>query len=167
MEAAQVTATRFEPEIFVPPRPGQPVRRAHGKERDQALFFDRMERRFPVGLSRNGEPLYANFEFIDGQRGAHVNISGVSGVATKTSYATFLLHSLFTSGVLGRGRGQHQGPDLQREGRGPPSSRPTPTPASTRTPSVATGRWDCPPSRSARSASSPRPGPGPIGRWPM
>ena len=101
MEAAQVTATRVEPEIFVPPRPGQPVRRAHGKERDQALFFDRMDRRFPVGASRSGEPLYANFEFINGQRGAHVNISGVSGVATKTSYATFLLHSLFTSGVLG------------------------------------------------------------------
>ncbi|HEX7095393.1 MAG TPA: ATP-binding protein, partial [Acidimicrobiales bacterium] len=36
-----------------------------------------------------------------GTRGAHVNISGISGVATKTSYATFLLYSLFTSGVLG------------------------------------------------------------------
>lgn len=101
MEAAQVTATRVEPEIFVPPRPGQPVRRARDLERDQALFFDRMERRFPVGLSRGGEPLYVNLEFVNGQRGAHVNISGVSGVATKTSYATFLLHSLFTSGVLG------------------------------------------------------------------
>ncbi len=100
MEAAQVTVTRVEPEIFVPPRPGQPVRRARDKERDQALFFDRMDRRFPVGASRNGDPLYANLEFINGQRGAHVNISGVSGVATKTSYATFLLHSLFTSGVL-------------------------------------------------------------------
>jgi DNA helicase HerA-like ATPase len=100
-EAAQVTVTRVEPEIFVPPRPGQPVRRAHALERDQALFFDRMERRFTVGASRTGEPLFANFEFLNGQRGAHVNISGVSGVATKTSYATFLLHSLFTSGVLG------------------------------------------------------------------
>lgn len=100
-EAAQVTATRVEPEIFVPPRPGQPVRRARGAERDEALFFDRMERKFPVGITRAGEPLYANFEFLNGQRGAHVNISGVSGVATKTSYATFLLHSLFTSGVLG------------------------------------------------------------------
>ena len=100
-EAAQVTVTRVEPEIFVPPRPGHPVRRAREEERDQALFFDRMERRFPVGLSRNDERLFANFEFINGQRGAHVNISGVSGVATKTSYATFLLYSLFNSGVLG------------------------------------------------------------------
>jgi hypothetical protein len=101
VEAAQITATRIEPEIFVPPRPGQPVRRAQGEERDQALFFDQMDRKFPVGASRNGEPVFANFEFLNGQRGAHVNISGVSGVATKTSYATFLLHSLFTSQVLG------------------------------------------------------------------
>ena len=101
IEAAQVTATRFEPEMFVPPLPGQPVRMAVGDERDRALFFDQMQKRLPVGLSRSGEPMFVNLEFLDGQRGAHVNISGISGVATKTSYATFLLHSLFTSGVLG------------------------------------------------------------------
>jgi len=100
-EAAQVTATRFEPEVFVPPRPGQLVRRAHGAERDQALFFDKMTERLPIGLSRSNEPLFANLEFFDGRRGAHVNISGISGVATKTTFATFLLHSLFESGVLG------------------------------------------------------------------
>ncbi|CAN5890393.1 ATP-binding protein [soil metagenome] len=102
-EAARVTATRFEPEIFVPPRPGQPVMRAEGDDRDKALFFDRMERRFAVGLTRDDTPLYVNFEFLNGERGAHVNISGVSGVATKTTYATFLLHSLFTGPVLGAG----------------------------------------------------------------
>ncbi len=102
-EAARVTATRFEPEVFVPPRPGQPVRRAHGEEREKALFFDQMSQKLPVGLSRDGEPLYINMEFLDGRRGAHVNISGISGVATKTTYATFLLHSLFTSDVLGTG----------------------------------------------------------------
>jgi len=100
-EAAQVQATRFEPEVFVPPHPGTLVRRATGVERDEALFFDRMRLRLPVGLSRAGEPVFANLEFLDGTRGAHVNISGISGVATKTTYATFLLHSLFHSGVLG------------------------------------------------------------------
>ncbi len=60
-----------------------------------------MERKVPIGLSRDGEPVFANLDFLDGSRGAHVNISGISGVATKTSYATFLLHSLFTSGALG------------------------------------------------------------------
>jgi DNA helicase HerA-like ATPase len=100
-EAAQVTATRFEPEVFVPPLPGTAVRKAEGAERHEALFFDQMTRRLPCGLSRDGEPMYLNFEFIDGSRGAHVNISGISGVATKTTYATFLLYSIFTSGLLG------------------------------------------------------------------
>ena len=101
-EAAQVMATRFEPEVFLPPLPGSEVRRARGKERDEALVFDGMAKRLPAGLSRDDEPLYVNLEFLDGTRGAHVNISGISGVATKTSYATFLLYSLFHSGVLGQ-----------------------------------------------------------------
>ncbi|HEX9765188.1 MAG TPA: ATP-binding protein, partial [Nitriliruptorales bacterium] len=99
-EAAQVLTTRVEPEVFVPPLPGQPVRLAEGEERLEALFFDGMEARVPAGTSRDGQPVFVNREFLDGTRGAHVNISGVSGVATKTSYATFLLHSLFTSGAL-------------------------------------------------------------------
>jgi DNA helicase HerA-like ATPase len=100
-QAGQVLATRFEPEVFVPPLPGQATRRASGAEREQALFFDGMRKRLPAGLSRDGEPFFVNLEFLDGTRGAHVNISGVSGVATKTTYATFLLYSLFHSGVLG------------------------------------------------------------------
>ncbi|HEY6546545.1 MAG TPA: ATP-binding protein, partial [Vicinamibacteria bacterium] len=100
-QAAHVHVTRVEPEIFVPPRPGQEVRRAAGLDRDQALFFDGMERRVPIGQSRDGEPVYANLDFLDGSRGAHINISGISGVATKTTYATFLLHSVFTCGALG------------------------------------------------------------------
>jgi DNA helicase HerA-like ATPase len=100
-EAALVSTTRFEPEVFVPPTPGTAVRRATGEERDQALFFDGMKYKLAAGLSREDEPLYINLEFLDGTRGAHVNISGISGVATKTTYATFLLHSLFTGGQLG------------------------------------------------------------------
>ncbi|MTV24316.1 ATP-binding protein [Nitriliruptoraceae bacterium ZYF776] len=100
-EAAKVLATRFEPEVFVPPLPGQAVIKATGDDRDQALFFDRMERQLPAGLTRDGQRVVLDLDFLDGTRGAHVNISGVSGVATKTTYATFLLHALFTSGALG------------------------------------------------------------------
>src|SRR3954447_24405415 len=88
-EAAKVMATRFEPEVYVPPLPGAEVRRAVDDERDQALFFDGMKSKLPAGLTRDDEPLYVNLEFLDGTRGAHVNISGISGVATKTTYATF------------------------------------------------------------------------------
>jgi DNA helicase HerA-like ATPase len=100
-EAAEITTTRVEPEIYVPPAPGAIVRRATGKERDGALYFDHMERRVPIGTGRDGEPLYLNADFLDGTRGAHVSISGISGVATKTSFATWLLYSVFRSGVLG------------------------------------------------------------------
>jgi len=100
-EIAEVTTTRVEPECYVPPRPGAPARRATGNERAQALYFDQMDFKLPVGLGRDGSPIYLNLEFLDGTRGAHVSVSGISGVATKTSYALFLLHSIFTSGVLG------------------------------------------------------------------
>lgn len=100
-EAAQVTPTRFEPEVFVPPLPGAPVWRATGDDRAHALFYDQMDRRLPAGMTRDGEPVFLNLDFVDGTRGAHINISGISGVATKTSYATFLLFSLFNASVLG------------------------------------------------------------------
>jgi len=101
VESAEVTVTRVEPEFYVPPLPGTIAYRADASDRDQALYFDVMQRRVPVGLGRDGLPMYVNFEFLDGTRGAHVSISGVSGVATKTSFATFLLYSIFNSGVLG------------------------------------------------------------------
>jgi DNA helicase HerA-like ATPase len=100
-EIAEVSTTRVEPEIYVPPRPGEVVRRATGQERAQALYFDQMDVRVPVGRGRDGAPIYVNMEFLDGTRGAHVSISGISGVATKTSFALFLLHSIFRSGALG------------------------------------------------------------------
>ena len=100
-EIAEVSTTRVEPEIYVPPRPGEVVRRATGQERAEALYFDQMTNQVPVGRGRDGSPIYVNMEFLDGTRGAHVSISGISGVATKTSFALFLLHSIFRSGALG------------------------------------------------------------------
>ncbi len=100
-EAAEVTVTRVEPEVFVPPLPGAVAYRAEGEARDSALSFDRMHRRLPMGLGRDGLPVFLNADFLDGSRGAHVSISGISGVATKTSFATFLLYSVFRSGVFG------------------------------------------------------------------
>lgn len=101
-EIAEIMTTRVEPEFYVPPRPGELVRRATGDERARALYFDRMEHQVAAGVGRDGEPVYVNLEFLDGTRGGHVSISGISGVATKTSFALFLLYSLFTGGALGR-----------------------------------------------------------------
>src|SRR5207244_9677548 len=66
--AAQVVATRFEPEIFVPPMPGLPAFRARGADRDQAMYFDQMTRRVPAGLARAGEPRFLGLDFLAGTR---------------------------------------------------------------------------------------------------
>jgi uncharacterized protein len=100
-EAAEITTTRVDPEVYVPPSPGAVVYRAEGETRASALYFDRMERKVPMGVGRDGQPVFINADFLDGSRGAHVSISGISGVATKTSFAMFLLFSVFRSGVLG------------------------------------------------------------------
>ncbi len=99
--AAHVQTTRIEPEVFAPPEPGAPVRVVRGEDFQRALYIDRMEQRVAIGLTRTGEPIFANLEFLNGTRGAHASISGISGVATKTSYATFLLYALFHSDALG------------------------------------------------------------------
>ena len=100
---ARVLVTRVDPENFIPPQPGDVVRHAQGEELKMALSADKMgEAVFPGGLLADGQPLPLNFRFVNGESGGHVNISGISGVATKTSYALFLLHSIFTSGVMDR-----------------------------------------------------------------
>ena len=98
---AHVQVTRIDPEVFIPPHPGNRVRLVKGADFQRALYFDQMEHRVPIGLTRTNEPVYANLDFLDGGRGAHASISGVSGVATKTSYGTFLLYALFHSDALG------------------------------------------------------------------
>jgi hypothetical protein len=57
------------------------------------------ERRIPAGLIAlsNGTQAtaYIDRAYVLGPEGAHVSISGISGLATKTSYAMFLLQALF------------------------------------------------------------------------
>ncbi len=52
----------------------------------------------PVGVYRAGgmrSPVYLDAEFLLGPEAAHLNISGVSGLATKTSAIEWLLQSIF------------------------------------------------------------------------
>lgn len=60
------------------------------------------ERRVPAGLIQmsNGTQAvaYLDRHFVLGPEAAHVNISGISGLATKTSYAMFLIQALLQTG---------------------------------------------------------------------
>jgi DNA helicase HerA-like ATPase len=52
----------------------------------------------PIGLYRAGgidSPIYLDADFLVGPEAAHLNITGVSGLATKTSAIEFILASLF------------------------------------------------------------------------
>ena len=92
--SATIQTMRVVPEIWVAPNPGQPAERVSGEARDQALYADEMKRRLPVGFARDGLPLWVDLDFFDGTKGGHVSVSGVSGVATKTSFALAFLRSL-------------------------------------------------------------------------
>jgi hypothetical protein len=67
---------------------------------ETALGIDEMEvaDRIPAGLIKmsNGASAvaYLDRKFVLGPESAHVNISGISGLATKTSYAMFLLQAI-------------------------------------------------------------------------
>ena len=92
---AEVRVLRVVPELFVAPHAGAVAARAAGEHRTVALFEDEMTRgKLPLGLDLGGAPVYADMRFVDGRSGGHVSVSGISGVATKTSYALFLLYQL-------------------------------------------------------------------------
>ncbi|MDQ4149043.1 MAG: ATP-binding protein [Actinomycetota bacterium] len=92
--SASVQTVRVDPEVWVAPDPGEPVYRVAGRARDKALYADEMQRRLPVGFARDGEPIWVDLDFFDGRKGGHISISGVSGVATKTSFALAFMRSL-------------------------------------------------------------------------
>lgn len=62
------------------------------------LIKERKQDAIPAGLIKmsNGSstPAYLDRRYLLGPESAHVNISGISGLATKTSYAMFLLQSI-------------------------------------------------------------------------
>ncbi|MBT9586942.1 ATP-binding protein [bacterium] len=93
--SARVKIIRIFPEVFVPPEPGTRVWRSNAENVAWALHFAGMKRKFAAGMLANGQPAYFNLDFLCGEKGAHLNIAGISGVATKTSYALFLLYSMF------------------------------------------------------------------------
>ena len=60
----------------------------------------------PIGVYRAGgmrSPVYLDADFLVGPEAAHLNISGVSGLATKTSAIEWLLQSIFTHFPAHRG----------------------------------------------------------------
>lgn len=74
---------------------------ATATEIKMALGLDQVKNPIPAGYIKmyEGEneqilPVNFNSHFLIGPEGAHLNISGISGLASKTSYAMFLMKAI-------------------------------------------------------------------------
>ena len=87
--------------IYTPVLDGSKVSLADSDEILQALGLDKIKNPMPCGYIEmyRGEdkkilPVNFNAQFLIGPEGAHLNISGISGLAAKTSYSMFLLKAI-------------------------------------------------------------------------
>lgn len=97
---AHVNVLSNDHDIYMPVPSEKVVRFSDEKGIQNALGIDTMEaqNRIPAGLIKmsNGVAAvaYIDRRYVLGPESAHVNISGISGLATKTSYAMFLIQSI-------------------------------------------------------------------------
>lgn len=100
---AKVNVMMNTNDIYMPIENEKNVRFSNESGIHIALGIDTMEdkRKIPAGLIKmsNEEEavVYIDSNYVLGPESAHINISGISGLATKTSYAMFLLQSLLQS----------------------------------------------------------------------
>ncbi|MCS6908537.1 MAG: ATP-binding protein [Anaerolineales bacterium] len=96
---AHVAVLSNDQDIYMPVMNDRAVRFADEAGIHTALGIDQVPERYrvPAGLIEmsNGTRavVYLDSRYILGPEGAHVNITGISGLATKTSYAIFLIQS--------------------------------------------------------------------------
>lgn len=85
-------------DVYMPLRDGTVVAFADEAEVKEALGLEKIKNPIPAGfldVSNNiAVPICFNSDFLIGPEGGHLNISGISGLATKTSYAMFLLQAV-------------------------------------------------------------------------
>ena len=97
---AKAAVLSNDKDIYMPVRSEAAVRFTTPEGIRVALGIDQIPERFriPAGLIEmsNGTRAvaYLDSRYILGPEGAHVNITGISGLATKTSYAIFLIQSI-------------------------------------------------------------------------
>ena len=84
--------------IEMPIRDGARVEWAKPEEIRRSLGVDKLQQPIPAGYiqTSNRDEIRIDFEarYLVGPEAAHMNISGISGLASKTSYAMFLLSAL-------------------------------------------------------------------------
>lgn len=86
--------------VYMPVQNGSVCRYASQDGILRALGIDKIppQRQVPAGLislsNGTSAPVYLDADFVLGPEAAHINITGISGLATKTSYAMFVIQSI-------------------------------------------------------------------------
>lgn len=85
-------------DLEMPIRNGSPIEWADEEGIRRSLGLVNLRNPIPAGWFKmsNGQEVIVDFEgnYLIGPEGAHMNIAGISGLATKTSYAMFLCSAL-------------------------------------------------------------------------
>ncbi len=105
MNYVEVAICYNDKNIYTPANNDAAVYLATPEEIKQALGLDKIQHPLPCGFLKMYAdtpneiflPVNLNSQFLLGSEGAHLNISGISGLAAKTSYAMFLIKSILES----------------------------------------------------------------------
>lgn len=96
--------------IYTPVLDGSNVSLASEDDVRSALGLSEVKNPLPCGFIEMYEhpdritiPVHFNSHFLIGPEGAHLNISGISGLAAKTSYAMFLMRAIQQRQIAGDG----------------------------------------------------------------
>jgi DNA helicase HerA-like ATPase len=96
---ATASILRADPPVFTPPLDQSPVLLGGETEAWLAYGADEVENRLFVGLVKNGADVIAgpgviDLDYLLGANGGHMNVNGVAGRGTKSSYLLFVIHQL-------------------------------------------------------------------------
>lgn len=96
---ARARTLATDPAFLTPPREESPVYLATEEEARFAYGVPEMGRPLAIGRLKNGGEAFAGRAYIDldyllGANGGHLNVNGIAGVGTKSSFLTFLVYAL-------------------------------------------------------------------------
>ena len=106
VRSARVSVTRVDPEVWVSRIRARSSSAPPATNGARPCTSTRWAGPYPSGSAATANPCHVDLDFFDGRKGGHMSVSGISGVATKTSFALFFLRMLTArehAGIVGEG----------------------------------------------------------------
>lgn len=96
---ARANILRTDPPVMTPPMNGSPVYLCDEQGASFAYGADEIENGLAVGMIKNGDlasagPGFIDLDYLLGENGGHMNVNGVAGRGTKSSFLLFTIYML-------------------------------------------------------------------------